>query len=70
MFGFGTNRRQVRSSGFGSSRMRNAAVAGIGMLAWKWWRNRQQSAQGTNKANPSYSDRSFSESSGRGAGSL
>jgi hypothetical protein len=69
MFGFGT-KRQVRHKALGSHRMRNAAVAGIGMLAWKWWRNRQQSGQPTPKASTSYSDRSFSESSRRGTDSL
>jgi hypothetical protein len=69
MFGFG-NRRQVRRNTSGSHKMRNAAVAGLGMLAWKWWRNRQQSGQPTSKSHAPYSDRSFSESSTRGAGSL
>jgi hypothetical protein len=42
MFGFGNrNRQQVRNDTFGPSRVRNALLAGAGMLAWRWWRNRQ-----------------------------
>jgi hypothetical protein len=46
MFGFGNtrnSRRQVRNDTFGGSNIRNAAIAGVGMLAWRWWRNRQSS---------------------------
>jgi hypothetical protein len=42
MFGFGrTSRRRVRSDTFAPTRLGGAALAGLGMLAWKWWRNRQ-----------------------------
>ena len=41
MFGFGSKRRRARNDSFGSGKLRTAAMAGIGMLAWKWWRNRQ-----------------------------
>ena len=43
MFGFGSNRRRVRNDTFAPNRLRGAALAGLGMLAWKWWRNRQAS---------------------------
>jgi hypothetical protein len=66
MFGFGNKRRQqVRNDTFGSSRIRNAAIAGAGMLAWNWWRNRQRSGQQNMNQ-----DRSFTESSTRSAGSM
>jgi hypothetical protein len=42
MFGRRTDTRQARSGGtFGSSNLRKAAIAGVGMLALRWWRNRQ-----------------------------
>jgi hypothetical protein len=44
MFGLG-NKRRVRNETFSSSRVRNALLAGAGMLAWRWWRNRQGSGQ-------------------------
>jgi hypothetical protein len=56
MFGFGNNRRQVRNDTFSSNRVRNAALAGVGMLAWRWWRNRQSSGQPNNYQNQSFSD--------------
>jgi hypothetical protein len=73
MFGFGNNdRRRVRNDTFGSNKLRNAAIAGAGMLAWQWWKNRQSTSRPTTGANRSFSetsDRSFSEraeaSSGR-----
>jgi uncharacterized membrane protein YebE (DUF533 family) len=64
MFGFGNTRRnsgrQVRNDTFGGSNMRNAALAGVGMLAWRWWKNRQ--ASGSRMQNESTREnRSFSE---------
>jgi hypothetical protein len=59
MFGFGNkNRRRVRNDTFGPSRLRNAALAGAGVLAWRWWRNRQSTSKPA--TNP---DRSFTERS-------
>jgi hypothetical protein len=61
MFGLGRNKRQVRNETFSPHRLRNAAVAGLGMLAWKWWRNRQETSRpGTAQ------DRSFTEGSSAG----
>jgi len=56
MFGFGSNRRQMRNDTFSSNRVRNAALAGVGMLAWRWWRNRQSPTQPNNYQNQSFSD--------------
>jgi hypothetical protein len=65
MFGFGNrNRNRVRNDTFGSNKLRNAAIAGVGMLAWQWWRNRQsntQSAGGMNRSSIGNSERAFSE---------
>jgi hypothetical protein len=36
--------------------MRNAALAGVGMLAWRWWKNRQAN-QSSNYQNQAFSDR-------------
>ena len=62
MFGLGNSNRgrRVRNDTFGGSRMRNAALAGVGMLAWRWWKNRQASNRPT-----TYQDRSFTETAGR-----
>ena len=63
MFGLGNRNRgrRVRNDTFSGSRIRNAALAGVGMLAWRWWRNRQGSA-----GHPtSYSDKSFNDTSPR-----
>ena len=69
MLGFGNrNRNRVRNDTFGSNKLRNAAIAGVGMLAWQWWRNRQSNTQsntqwsgGMNRAPTGSSERSFSE---------
>ena len=49
MFGFGTSRRRVRNETFAPNRVRNALLAGAGMLAWRWWKNRQGAGQSPNK---------------------
>jgi hypothetical protein len=56
MFGLG-NKRRVRNDTFAPNRIRGAALAGLGMLAWQWWRKRQASRPVTNP------NRSFGESS-------
>ena len=71
MFGLGNrNRRQVRNDTFGGSNMRNAAIAGLGMLAWKWWKNRQQPGQQARGTTRSFSDQSYSGTSTRPSDSL
>jgi hypothetical protein len=45
MFGFGNKRQRVRNDTFAPNRIRGAAIAGLGMLAWRWWRNRQSAGQ-------------------------
>lgn len=47
MFGLG-RKRQTRSASPAPRRgstMRNALLAGAGILAWKWWQNRNASDQ-------------------------
>jgi hypothetical protein len=58
MFGFGNRNRgrRVRNDTFGGSNIRNAALAGVGMLAWRWWRNRQSSNQPSGSQHRSFSD--------------
>ena len=72
MFGFGSrNRNRVRNDTFGGNNIRNAAIAGLGMLAWKWWRNRQANDQwsgGVNRSATGNSERSFSEETSSVAG--
>jgi hypothetical protein len=46
MFGFGnrnTGRSVNRGGAWSGGGLRRAAVAGLGMLAYRWWRNRQAS---------------------------
>ncbi len=63
MFGFGNKRGRVRNDTFAPSRIRGAALAGIGMLAWRWWRNRQE------RGRPfASSTRPFTDTSTRSAG--
>jgi len=68
MFGLGnsTRGRRVRNDTFGGSRMRNAALAGLGMLAWKWWRNRQSAGPTTTGRNQNFQDTPYAGSSSRG----
>jgi hypothetical protein len=49
MFGFGSKRRRVRNDTFGPSRVRSALLAGAGMLAWRWWKNRRAAGQSPHK---------------------
>ena len=43
MFGRRTENRRTRSGVFGGTNLRKAAIAGVGMLALQWWRNRHAS---------------------------
>jgi hypothetical protein len=68
MFGFGNRTRgRVQNDTFGSNKLRNAAIAGVGMLAWQWWRNRQSTGQSSgnnfNRSSMENSERSYSETS-------
>lgn len=65
MLGFGNSRRRTRNNTFSSNRIRGAALAGLGMLAWKWWRNRQTSDRPS--SNPT---KTFSEGSTEAGGSF
>jgi hypothetical protein len=63
MFGFGNkSRRRVRNDTFGPSRLRNAALAGAGMLAWRWWRNRQSTNRPATNPGGSYTESSTRQS--------
>jgi hypothetical protein len=67
MFGFGNRRqRRVRNDTFGSNKLRNAAIAGVGMLAWQWWRNRQSSGMGASRRFTETAGRSSTEGSTQG----
>lgn len=41
MFGRRRPSRRTQRGVFSGSNLRNAAIAGAGMLALRWWRNRQ-----------------------------
>ena len=65
MFGFGNrNRYQARNDTFGPGRVRNALLAGAGMLAWRWWRNRQSSNQSTVNQDRTFTDAQQTRSAG------
>jgi hypothetical protein len=55
MFGLG-KRRRVHSETFAPNRIRGAAIAGLGMLAWQWWRKRQASNRPGPRSSQPYSD--------------
>lgn len=53
MFGFGNrtgSRRSFGNIGGGNHMLRNAALAGLGMMAYRWFRNRQASASTEHRA--------------------
>jgi hypothetical protein len=49
-----TGRRQERGA-LSSSNLRKAAIAGLGMLALRWWRNRQNSGRTSRTGEPTSS---------------
>jgi hypothetical protein len=66
MFGSRKAKRYARNETFSPHRLRNAALAGLGMLAWKWWRNRQDTP-GRTRTNP---ENSFSATRGSSGGAF
>ena len=52
MFGRRRFGRRTQRGVFSGPALRNAAIAGAGMLALKWWRNRQSSNRSTQPAQP------------------
>jgi hypothetical protein len=57
MFGRRTDTRRTRSGGvFGGSNLRRAAIAGVGMLAMQWWRNRQAANRASRSDQPRVRD--------------
>jgi hypothetical protein len=57
MFRLGNLTRRSRRGTFSTGGIRGAALAGLGVLAWRWWRGRQ----GSESNRLSDRDRSFSE---------
>jgi hypothetical protein len=49
-----TGRRQQRGA-LSSSNLRKAAIAGAGMLALRWWRNRQNAGRTSRPGEPASS---------------
>ena len=45
MFGRRSTGRHQQRGALSSSNLRKAAIAGVGMLALRWWRNRQTSGR-------------------------
>ena len=56
MFGLGNKSRRVRNDTFAPNRIRGAALAGLGMLAWQWWRKRQASSRPGATPNRSFTE--------------
>jgi hypothetical protein len=54
MFGFRRTRIRNRPGSLTGSNLRRAMIAGAGMLALRWWRNRQ-SGRGVNPGEPTSS---------------
>jgi hypothetical protein len=55
MFGFRSTRRSASAGTLAGSNLRKAMIAGVGMLALRWWRNRQASSRVANSADPTSS---------------
>ncbi len=53
MFGFRNPGRRARRGTFSGTNVRNALLAGAGMLALKWWRNRQAPSREHSDSAPS-----------------
>jgi len=49
MFGFRNSSRRSRGGTFSSSNLTKAALAGVGLLAARWWRNRQNDQRRTGR---------------------
>jgi hypothetical protein len=47
MFGFRNSPRRGRSGTFSTSNLTRAALAGAGLLAARWWRNRHTGSRAT-----------------------
>jgi hypothetical protein len=52
MFGRRRVGRRTQRGVFSGANLRNAAIAGAGVLALKWWRNRQSSNRSPQPAEP------------------
>jgi len=49
---FGRGRQSRRNTTFSNTRLRNAALLGAGMLALRWWRNRQAKGRNPSPISP------------------
>ena len=52
MFGRRRAGRRTQRGVLSGPNLRNAAIAGVGMLALRWWRNRQSANRGAQPAEP------------------
>jgi hypothetical protein len=52
MFGRSSTGRSQQRGALSSSNLRKAAIAGLGMLALRWWRNRQRSGPTSRPGEP------------------
>jgi hypothetical protein len=52
MFGRRRTGRRTQRGAFSGQNLRNAAIAGVGMLAMRWWRNRQSTNRNPQPAEP------------------
>jgi hypothetical protein len=64
MFGLGNKRRRARNDTFAPNRIRGAALAGIGVLAWQLWRKRQASNRPGARPDQPFTESSRASSTG------
>jgi hypothetical protein len=57
MFGRRNTGRRQQGGALSTGNLRKAAIAGVGMLALRWWRNRQSSGRTSRSAEPAASTR-------------
>jgi hypothetical protein len=55
MFGRRTTASRQQRGALSTSNLRKAAIAGVGMLALRWWRNRQASGRTSRTGEPTSS---------------
>jgi hypothetical protein len=55
MFGRRTTRPRQQRGALSTSNLRKAAIAGVGMLALRWWRNRQNAGRTSRPGEPASS---------------
>jgi len=55
MFGRRSTGRREQRGALSTSNLRKAAIAGVGMLALRWWRNRQSAGRTSRPGEPASS---------------